>query len=537
MIAITRWMDPVSATRQRIGRLVAAVLVTSALPLAAQERTAVVRRDLRLIDAVREQDRGRALTLIKQGIDVNVAQPDGATALHWAVHWEDVELVDRLLAAKAKPSLANDLGITPIVMAATAGNWQLVQKLLGAGADANASLESGETALMFAARAGSDLAVTALLARGARVDAREDTRGQTALMWAIVNKHPTVTRILLEHGADVRLRSETRKLVYNMGGNRSAGSASADTPLEEVPLGGSTPIMFAARSGDIESARMLVAKGANVNDTEADGNTALIVAAHSGHGTLAAFLLEQGADAKAAPLGYTALHAAVLRGTLRDRGVKNDDPGAGVPLVRALLAHGADPNARVTKGTPVRRWSHDFALLERWIGATPLWLAARFLELDMIRVLAARGADVQLTARDGTTPLMAAAGTGYSRASGTEAFIKDRRDFSSYNSESFAVATRIPAEEERQVIEALRTLIDLGSDVNRPNAAGDTAVHAAAALGMNTVISFLAERGADLSAKNKAGRSPIDVARRDDGVGFSVVREETVAVLRKLGAR
>ena len=345
-------------------------------------------------------------------------------------------------------------------------------------------------------------------------------------MWAIVNKHPAVTRILLEHGADIHLRSETRKLVYNMGGNRSAGSAAADTPLEEVPLGGSTPIMFAARSGDIESARMLVAKGANVNDTEADGNTALIVAAHSGHGTLAAFLLDQGADAKAAPLGYTALHAAVLRGTLRDRGVKNDDPGAGIPLVRALLAHGADPNARVTKGTPVRRWSHDFALLERWNGATPLWLAARFLEIDMIRVLAASGADVHLTARDGTTPLMAAAGTGYSRASGTEAFIKDRRDFSSYNSESFAVATRIPPEEERLVIEALRLLIELGADVNRPNAAGDTAVHAAAALGMNTVISFLSERGADLSAKNKAGRSPIDVARRDDGVGASVVREE-----------
>jgi ankyrin repeat protein len=517
--------------------LTVALLLASALPLVAQERTAVVRRDLRLIDAVREQDRARALTLIKQGIDVNVAQPDGATALHWAVHWEDVELVDRLLAGKARPNVVNDLGVTPIVMAATAGNSRVVEKLLAGGADANASLESGETALMLAARVGSEAGVTALLARGAKVDAREGTRGQTALMWAIVNKHPAVTRILLEHGANIHLRSETRKLVYNMGGNRSAGSAAADTPLEEVALGGSTPIMFAARSGDMESTRMLVAKGANVNDTEADGNTALIVAAHSGHGTLAAFLLEQGADAKAAPLGYTALHAAVLRGTLRDRGVRNDDPGAGLPLVRALLAHGADPNARVTKGTPVRRWSHDFALLERWIGATPLWLAARFLELDMIRVLAARGADVHLTARDGTTPLMAAAGTGYSRASGTEAFIKDRRDFSSYNSESFAVATRIPPEEERQVIEALRTLIDLGADVNRQNAAGDTAVHAAAALGMNTVISFLAERGADLSAKNKAGRSPIDVARRDDGVGFSVVREETVAVLRKLGAR
>ena len=512
-----------------------AMLLVWAIPLAGQQRRPAA--DLRLIEAVRSQDHARAAALIKQGVDPNAAQPDGATALHWAVHWEDLALVDSLLAARANPNIANDLGVTPIIMAATAGNGRVVEKLLGAGADANATLESGESALMLAAQAGSEAGVTALLAKGAKVNAREGTRGQTALMWAIVNKHPAVTRILLDHGADIHGRSETSTLVYNMGGNRSAGSASAETPLEEVTLGGSTPIMFAARSGDTDSARMLVAQGANVNDTEADGNTALIVAAHSGHGTLAAFLLDRGADAKAAPLGYTALHAAVLRGTLRDRGVKNDDPGAGLPLVRALIAHGADPNARVTKGTPVRRWSHDFALLERWIGATPAWLAARFLEIDMIRALAASGADVHLTTRDGTTPLMAAAGTGYSRASGTEAFIKDRRDFSSYNSESFAVATRIPPEEERLVIEAIRLLLELGADVNRPNTAGDTAAHAAAALGMNSVISFLSERGADLSARNKAGRSPIDVARRDDGVGASVVREETVAVLRKLGAR
>ena len=170
-----------------------------------------------------------------------------------------------------------------------------------------------------------------------------------------------------------------------------------DTPLEEVALGGSTPLLFAARSGDVESAKLLVATGANVNDTAADGNTALIVAAHSGHGTLAALLLEHGADANAAPLGYTALHAAVLRGTLRDRGVKNSDPGAG----RAAGQGAAGPRRRCrmpasTKGTPIRRWSHDFALLERWVGATPFWLAARFLEIDMMRVLAAAGADTRL---------------------------------------------------------------------------------------------------------------------------------------------
>jgi ankyrin repeat protein len=513
------------------------LLFLGTAPAFPQQPAQTVTSDLRLIAAARSQDRGRVAALLQQGVNVDQRQPDGATALHWAVHWEDAELVTLLLGAKANVNLANDLGVTPLVMAATNGNGPLIEQLLAAGADPNASLESGETALMLASRAGSVAGVKALLARGAKIDTREGTRGQTALMWAIVSRHPEVTRVLLEHGADITLRSATRTLVFNMGGSRSAGSAAADTPLEEVPLGGSTPMLFAARSGDVASARMLIAQGANVNDTTADGNTALIIAVHSGHGTLAALLLEHGADVKAAPLGYTALHAAVLRGTLRDRGVKNDDPGAGLPLVKALLARGADPNARVQKGTPLRRWSHDFALLERWVGATPLWLAARFLEIDMLRVLAEAGADVHLAAKDGTTPVMAAAGTGYSRASGTEAFIKDRRDFSSYNSEPFAVATRIPAEEERLVVQALQVLVQLGGDVNRTNAAGDTAVHAAAALGMNSVIAFLAERGANLNVRNKAGRSPIDVARRDDGIGTTVVREDTVAVLRQHGAQ
>ena len=329
-----------------------------------------------LIAAVRAGDRAAVRALLGTDVDVNATQPDGATALHWAVHREDVETAVRLIRAGADVGAANDLGVTPLFMACRRGQGPVVERLLAAGADPNDGLPSGETPLMAAARSGSLEAVDALVERGARVNGAEATRGQTALMWAVANRRPAVTRALLAHGADLAARTRTRRRVYNMGGSRSAGSASRGIALEEVTEGGTTALLFAARSGDLESARLLVAAGADVHDTAGDGNTALAIAAHGGRASLAMYLLERGADPNAAPLGYTPLHAAVLRGTLRDRRVPNDDPGAGVPLVRALLAHGADPNARLLHGTPVRRWSHDFAFMDRWVGATPSWLAA-----------------------------------------------------------------------------------------------------------------------------------------------------------------
>jgi len=488
-----------------------------------------------LIEAVRNQDHEAVRVLLAEQIDVNAPQPDGATALHWAVHWEDLELADLLIDAGADVNVANDLGVTPLVMACTSGHAALVDRLLVAGADPNAALASGETAMMAAARAGSLEAVGALVDRGADVNATETTRGQSALMWAVANAHPEVTRVLLARGADIHARSATRTRVFSMGGSRSAGSASGGISLEEVEQGGSTPLLFAARSGDLASARLLVAAGADVEDTTADGNTALVIAAHSGHGSLAAYLLDEGADANAAPLGYTALHAAVVRGNLLDRDVRNLDPGAGASLVRALLAHGADPNARLVKGTPVRRWSHDFAFMARWVGATPLWLAAKFLEVEMMRVLVEAGADLGLASSNGTTPLMAAAGLGYSWGGGS-AFIRNRRDFSSYNPVASAeLGTRVPAAEEQRALEAVTVALELGADVNAANAGGDTALHAAASLGMNTVIELLTARGGDVHAENRRGQTPVALAVYSDGIGGNrFVRESTAALLHSL---
>ena len=519
--------DSHATYRCLVGAIVA--VCTVALPQAGRQAAPP------LIEAVRNQDHDVVRALLREQVDVNAPQPDGATALHWAVHWEDLELADLLIGAGADVNVANDLGVTALVMACTSGNAALVGRLLVAGADPNATLASGETALMAAARAGSLEAVEALVDRGADVNATETARGQSALMWAVANRHPEVTRVLLEHGADVHARSSTRTLVFSMGGSRSAGSASGGISLEEVEQGGSTPLLFAARSGDLESARLLVAAGADVEDTTADGNTALVIAAHSGQGSLAAFLLDEGADANSAPLGYTALHAAVVRGNLLDRDVLNRDPRAGVSLVRALVTHGADPNARLVKGTPVRRWSHDFAFMAPWVGATPLWLAAKFLEVDMMRVLVDAGADLRLASRNGTTPLMAAAGLGYSWGGGS-AFIRNRRDFSSYNPVASAeLGTQVPAAEERRALEAVTVALELGADVNAVNDGGDTALHAAASLGMNTVIELLTDRGGDVNAENRRGQTPIALAVYSDGIGGNrFARESTAALLRTL---
>jgi ankyrin repeat protein len=222
--------------------------------------------DLPLIHAIRNQDGAAARALVEAGADVNVRQLDGATALHWAVHWEDRDTTALLINAGANVDTANDLGVTPLLMACTSGNAALVETLLQAGANPRDALSSGETALMLASRAGTARVVEDLLARGADVNAVERTRSQTALMWAIANRHPDVTKALLDHGANINARSQVRVRVFSMGGSRGAGSASSGIVLTEIPLGGSTPLLFAARSGDVESAKLLVAAGAGVRD-------------------------------------------------------------------------------------------------------------------------------------------------------------------------------------------------------------------------------------------------------------------------------
>jgi uncharacterized protein len=286
-----------------------------------------------------------------------------------------------------------------------------------------------------------------------------------------------------------------------------------------VPRGGSTPLLFTARSGDVESVRLLVAAGADVNDALPDGASALVVAAHSGHGRVAALLLEKGADPNAADVGYTALHAAVLRSDL--------------DLVKALLAHKANPNAQITKGTPVRRNSQDFELPKTLIGATPYLLAAKFLEADIMRALAAGGADTRLPMKDGATPLMAAAGMGIVAPAQDEKRGTDRR--------GLAILDGGKVEPDSQVLDAVSAALTLGSDINAVNPSGETALHIASAQGYSEVVTLLAERGADLNARNAKGLTPLGAllaktATRNADAPMPASRRRMVDLLRSLGA-
>jgi uncharacterized protein len=423
-------------------------------------------RDLALVEAAKNGDREAVRALLRKQPDVNVAEADGTTALHWASYADDLELADLLIRAGAGVNAANDLGVTPLWTASLNGSPAMVRRLLEAGANANAALLLGETPVMVAARSGNPEVVELLLARGANPNARA-ARGQDALMWAVAQKHADVVKVLLAHGADIHARSNVWSQVM------AVPPHGLPEYNREIPHGGDTALMFAARVGDLESAKLLVAAGAKVNDRDAWGVSATVLAAQSGYGDLVEFLLENGADANAAAAGFTALHEAIMR---RDE-----------KIVSALLAHGADPNARLETWTPTRRSSKDFHFGPELVGATPFWLAARFNEPDVMRLLLKHGADPLFVHRaeyyreDGaarrtevTTALMAATGMG----GGTAWVQPDRR------------------EREALMLETVKLAVDLGIDVNAANTDGRTALDAATSQRLESVVTFLSEKGA-----------------------------------------
>src|SRR5688572_1336842 len=471
--------------------------------------------DTGLIQATKSRDVAAVRALVQQRADVNASQGDGSTALHWAARADDLTIADILIRAGARTGVSNDLGATPLHLACINRSGAMVDRLLRGGADSNAAMLNGETVLMTCARSGSAQAVKALLVGGARPNEKELAHQQTALMWAAAQRHGDVVRLLIEAGAELAARSKTYPQIVAPFDTQRAGREELNYT---VLAGGMTPLFFAARSGDVESASLLLDAGADANDRLPDGTSALVFAAYCGSTDVGTLLLDKGADPNDAGIGYTALHAAILKSDVR--------------LVRALLARGADPNIRMTKSTPKRRDSEDFFLQPSVIGSTPYLLAAKFLEPEILRELASGGADVAVAMPNGASALMLAAGmdsTPTSNRRGVRAV-----DFGKIESENRA-------------LETVSVVLDLGADVNAANQSGDTAMHSAAALGYNSVIQFLADRGALVEPKNKRGLTPLmalltsrkgrgaaaaDASGDDTPAGSSA--STTVALLRKL---
>ena len=458
----------------------------------ARAATARPAADSPLADAAENRDARTLRALVATEADPDAPQADGATALAWAAHWDDLEVADLLLSAGASPNAANDLGVTPLMLASANGSAPMVERLLAAGADPNAARPAGETALMMAARTGASSVVRLLIAAGADVD-QPTGGGHTALMWAAAERHPRVVTLLAEVGADVAARTRVR----TRQGRPIVREATVLSPFEAVnpavlprdgdrdpprPEGGFTPLLHAVLAGDPEVVGVLLAAGADVDDAGPDGVTALMLALTKRRATVARLLLERGADPRPAEAGYTALHLAAATGQLA--------------LAEMLLARGADPDVRLARP---QRLTNAFEIgvftspgsgRLTQIGSTPLLVAAKSADAAMMRLLAAAGADPSRTTDDGTNALMLAAGLGKRAAT----------DITYY------------AWTEEKAVEALAAGLELGLDVNAANAHGETALHAAAYHNANHAIRFLVDRGADIDAQNAARQTPLRIA-------------------------
>lgn len=452
-----------------------------------------------------------ALTLLQQNV-VNKTEVDGTTSLHYAVRNDDAQLVDRLIRAGADVKAANRYGITPLYLASVNGNAAIIEKLLNAGADANAVSTEGETALMTASRTGNVDAVKVLLAHGADVNARESWHGETALMWAVAQKHAAAARELIARGADVNARSTT---------NKWERQNSAEPREKWLPLGGLSVIEFAARQGCVDCIPVLLQAGAEINAVDQDGITPLLSAMINGHYDVANVLIEKGANPDIADrTGRTPLYSAVDDHTMpasnRPSPKEIDNEVSSLDVVKALITKGANINAQLKQQQPYRTKLDrgDDTMLTT--GTTPLLRAAKAGDIEVMKILLAKGADPKLTTRNGINPLMAAAGLGTKEEDTT-----GRR------------------KTQAEAVEAIKLCLDAGVDVNAVDSRGQTALHGAAFQGFDDVVQFLVAHGAKLDVKDRQGKTPLDSARGlAGGVGFdgssSLPHPTTAALIEKL---
>ena len=443
------------------------------------------------------------------------ADADGTTPLHMAVHNDDVSAVDRLIRSGADVNAKNDYGATPMSEAAITGNVAVMKHLLEAGADVESPNPDGQTALMIVARTSNVEAARLLLSHGANVNAVERWRGQTALMWSAAERQPLMVKELVAAGANVNARSTADEWERQVSGEPRA---------KYLPTGGFTPLLYAAREGCVECARILVEGGADVNLGNPDQVNPLLLATLNGQYDVASYLLAHGANPNRWDWwGRSPLYAAVDMNTI-PHGGRPDRPSldrtTSLQMIEQLLAAGANPNLQLKLLPPFRNVGADRGEdLMLTIGSTPLLRAAKAFDVPAMRLLLAKGALLDLATVNGTTPIMAAAGLGTKD-------IDTRGQFDTPDVQQRAVA-------------AIELLLEAGADVNAPDVRGQTPIFGAIMWGWNDVVKYLAAHGARLDVKDARGMTVIDAALGRAGTiarGNSRVdvREDTAALLRSL---
>jgi uncharacterized protein len=442
-----------------------------------------------LVDAVKSGDRTSALALLQQKVNVNTPEPDGTTALHWAVQRDDLDLADRLIKAGANVNTKNDYGSSPMSEAALNGNVAMLDRLLKAGADVESPNADGMTALMIIARTNNVEAARLLLKHGARVNSIEKWKEQTALIWAAAESQPAMVKTLVEAGADVNAHSRI---------NNWERQVTAEARAIARPSGGMTPLLYAARQGCTECVKILAEANADLDLGDPDNVSPLLVATLNGRWDIAKYLINKGANVnKWDWWGQSPLYAAVDMNTIPhggrpDRPSLDDTPS--LEVIELLLKKGANPNLQLKLLPPFRSLGADRGVDSMLtIGATPLLRAAKAMDAPAIQLLLKYGANPNLPTTRGMIPIVAAAGVGSVDA--------DTRGW--FTTEDV----------QQRAIASLDLLLKAGGDVNAADPQrGTTLLHGAAFWGWNDVVKYLVSKGAKLDAKDNRGFTPIDSA-------------------------